>query len=37
MKRPVDVWTITVRNKWIERIPFALRLLFRWPTREEQK
>jgi hypothetical protein len=28
-----DTWTITVRNRWGERIYFAWRLLFGWPER----
>lgn len=26
-----DTWTISVRNRWGERIYFAWRLLFEWP------
>ena len=26
-----DVWTITVRNNWKERLFFAIALLFDWP------
>lgn len=26
-----DTWTITVRNKFGERVYFAFRLLFDWP------
>jgi hypothetical protein len=31
-----DTWTITVRNKWGERIYFAYRLLFEWPSEKDK-
>lgn len=30
-----DTWTITVRNRWGERVYFAYRLLFWWPSIED--
>jgi len=27
-----DTWTITVRNRWGERVYFAWRLLAEWPS-----